>query len=220
MGIAAAETKSPRRNIAKSCNRVFYKVLTLYLLSILTVGWTVPSYDPRLLAEKGDASQSPFVIAMVIAGIKGLPHFVNALFFSSAFSAGNAYLYSASRILYGECHNGTIQFGLSDASQGLSLRGQAPLVFSRCTASGLPLVSVFFCVGRLDQCAEPPYNENPPVLFRTVSIYESQRHIGSRVQLAREPGHGRRVLSLVCDQHILHCILYVSFYPASSQSDS
>ena len=105
VGIAAAETKSPRRNIAKSCNRVFYKILTLYLLSILTIGWTVPSSDPRLLAESGNASESPFIIAMEIAGIRGLPHFVNALFFSSAFSAGNAYLYSASRILYGEHHN-------------------------------------------------------------------------------------------------------------------
>jgi yeast amino acid transporter len=102
VAIAAAETESPRRNIAKSCRRVFYKILTLYMLSILTIGWTVPSYDPRLLSESGDASQSPFVIAMEIAGIKGLPHFVNAIVFSSVFSAGNAFLYSASRILYGD----------------------------------------------------------------------------------------------------------------------
>jgi amino acid transporter len=150
VGIAAAETKSPRRNIAKSCHRVFYKILTLYMLSILTIGWTVPSYDPRLLSETGNAGQSPFVIAMEIAGIKGLPHFANALFFSSAFSAGNAYLYSASRILYGACHIETIQFGLSNAFQGLSLRGQAPLIFTRCTTNGLPIVSVIFCVGRFD----------------------------------------------------------------------
>ena len=110
VGIAAAETKSPRRNIAKSCHRVFYKIMTLYMLSILTIGWTVPSYDPRLLSESGNAGQSPFVVAMEIAGIQGLPHFANALFFSSAFSAGNAYLYSASRILYGECDIEIIQF--------------------------------------------------------------------------------------------------------------
>lgn len=150
VGIAAAETKSPRRNIAKSCHRVFYKILTLYMLSILTIGWTVPSYDPRLLTESGNAGQSPFVIAMEIAGIRGLPHFANALFFSSAFSAGNAYLYSASRILYGGCHFEIIHFGFSNAFQGLSLRGQAPRIFAQCTASGLPLISVIFCVGRPD----------------------------------------------------------------------
>jgi amino acid transporter len=119
----------------------------LYMLSILTIGWTVPSSDPRLLSESGNASQSPFVIAMEIAGIKGLPHFVNALIFSSAFSAGNAYLYSASRILYGGWHIKVIQLGVSDPFQGLSLRGQAPLIFARCTAKGLPLISVIFCVG-------------------------------------------------------------------------
>lgn len=87
---------------------------------------------------------------MKIAGIKGLPHLANALFFLSAFSAGNAYLYSASRILYGGCRIEVIQFGFSNASQGLSLRGQAPQIFTQCTASGLPFVSVIFCVGRLD----------------------------------------------------------------------
>jgi len=87
---------------------------------------------------------------MEIAGIKGLPHVANALFFSSAFSAGNAYLYSASRILYGGCHIVIIQTGFSNIFQGLSLRGQAPLIFAQCTASGLPFFSVIFCVGRLD----------------------------------------------------------------------
>ena len=124
--------------------------MILYMLSILTIGWTVPSYDPRLLSESGNAGQSPFVVAMEIAGIKGLPHLANALFFSSAFSAGNAYLYSASRILYGERQIEIIQFGFSNTFQGLSLRGQAPQVFARCTASGLPFISVMFCVGHLN----------------------------------------------------------------------
>lgn len=101
----------------------------------------------------------------------------------------------------------------SEASQGLSLRGQAPRIFTQCTANGLPLVSILFCVGRLDQCAEPPYNENLPVLFLIVSIYGSQTYISGCVQLVREPDHGRRVLRLVCDQRILHCVLCVHFIP-------
>ena len=58
-----------------------------------------------------------------------LPHVINAGVFTSAFSAGNSYLYSSSRILF-----------------GLSVRGQAPKIFSRVTKGGLPLISVAFCV--------------------------------------------------------------------------
>jgi len=59
----------------------------------------------------------------------GLPHVVNAAVFTSAFSAGNSFLFTSSRILY-----------------GLALRGQAPRIFARCTKGGLPLYSVLFCV--------------------------------------------------------------------------
>ena len=74
-------------------------------------------------------SLSPYVIAINRAGIKVLPHIVNAGVLTSAFSAGNSYLYTASRILF-----------------GLSIRGQAPKIFSRVTKAGLPLIAVAFCV--------------------------------------------------------------------------
>ena len=62
---------------------------------------------------------------MTRAGIKVLPHIINAGVFSSAFSAGNSFLYCGSRVLY-----------------GLALRGQAPKIFTYCTKSGLPLAAV------------------------------------------------------------------------------
>lgn len=130
VAVAAAETESPRRNIGIAVRRVFWKIITLYMLSILVIGWTVPSNHPDLLKETGNAAESPFVIAMKIAGIKGLPHVVNAGIFLSAFSSGAAFLYSASRVLY-----------------GLALRGQAPRVFTYCTRTGLPLVSIVACSG-------------------------------------------------------------------------
>ncbi|PVG03557.1 putative general amino acid permease [Serendipita vermifera] len=128
VAVAAAETESPRRNIGIAVRRVFAKIVTLYMLSVFIIGLTVPSDNKDLLSESGNAAQSPFVIAMKLAGIKGLPHVVNAGVFVSAFSAGNAFLYSASRVLY-----------------GLALRGQAPRIFTYCTRSGLPLISVIFC---------------------------------------------------------------------------
>jgi len=94
----------------------------------LITGMVIPYNDPALLSDTNNAAQSPYVIAMTRAGIKGLPHVVNAGVFTSAFSAGNSFLFCASRVLY-----------------GLSLRGQAPRIFARCTKGGLPYVSVLFC---------------------------------------------------------------------------
>ncbi len=85
----------------------------------------VPFDDPDLGGDAVTAAQSPYVIAMNRAGIKVLPHIINAAVFTSAFSAGNSFLFSASRVLY-----------------GLALRGQAPKIFAYCTKGGLPIAAV------------------------------------------------------------------------------
>jgi amino acid transporter len=54
-----------------------------------------------------------------------LPHIVNALVMTSVFSAGNSYVYCASRTLY-----------------GLALERKAPGIFVKCTKSGVPIYSV------------------------------------------------------------------------------
>ena len=125
VAVAASETESPRRNISKAVRRVFYRILIFYMLGTLITGMLVPYDDPGLLQDTGNAAMSPYVIAMTRAGIKVLPSIVNAAIFTSAFSAGNSFLFAASRVLY-----------------GLALRGQAPRIFSYCTKSGLPLAAV------------------------------------------------------------------------------
>lgn len=88
------------------------RIVVFHLLGILVTGMLVPSNDERLLKDTGTAAQSPYVIAIQIAGIKvqtqllnaifvvdrpklqGLPHVISAGGFTSAFSAGNSYLYS------------------------------------------------------------------------------------------------------------------------------
>ncbi|KAI0794359.1 general amino acid permease 1 [Fomes fomentarius] len=125
VAIAASETMSPRRNIAKAIRRVFWRILIFYLLGVLITGMLVPFDDPDLGGDAVTAAQSPYVIAMNRAGVKVLPHIINAAVFTSAFSAGNSFLFSASRVLY-----------------GLALRGQAPKIFAYCTKSGLPIAAV------------------------------------------------------------------------------
>jgi amino acid transporter len=70
VAVAAAETESPRRNIGIAVRRVFTKIVVLYMLSVLMIGLTVPSDHKDLMSDSGNAAQSPFVIAMTIAGIK------------------------------------------------------------------------------------------------------------------------------------------------------
>jgi yeast amino acid transporter len=97
------------------------------ILGIIVTGMLVPYNDEDLLshAGSGTAAQSPYVIAMNRAGIKVLPHIINACIFTSAFSAGNSFLYTASRAVY-----------------GLALRGQAPKFLTYCTNGGVPLPAV------------------------------------------------------------------------------
>lgn len=131
--IAASETQSPRRNIGRAVRRVFFRICFFYTLGIFVAGLIVPWNDPNLLstisssASDDTAAHSPFVIAMTRTGATVLPSVINAGLLTSVFSAGNAFLFCSSRILY-----------------GLSLRGQAPKVFAYCTREGLPIAAVLF----------------------------------------------------------------------------
>lgn len=125
VAIAAAETESPRRNIRKAMRRVLFRIITFYILGIIMVGMLVAYNDPALLQTSGTAAQSPFVIAINRAGVRVLPHIINAGILTSAFSAGNSSVFSASRILH-----------------GLAVRGQAPRILTYCTKDGLPIYAV------------------------------------------------------------------------------
>ncbi len=105
--------------------RVFLRVALFYILAVLVVGMLVASDDPRLADESGTAAQSPFVIAAGEAGIAAIPHVVNAVVVTSAWSSANQALLAGTRVLY-----------------ALALKRQAPAVFLRTTAWGVPWVCV------------------------------------------------------------------------------
>ncbi|KAF9396814.1 hypothetical protein BGX21_009393 [Mortierella sp. AD011] len=89
--------------------------------------------DENLLGAS-NASASPFVIGIQRVGIPVLNHIINAAILTSAWSAGNSFLYSGSRVLY-----------------SMSLSGQAPKCFSITNRRGVPYVAVLFtwCFGAL-----------------------------------------------------------------------
>ncbi|KAJ5133660.1 amino acid permease [Penicillium atrosanguineum] len=79
ISMAAAETYAPRRNIPKAAKRVFVRVLLFYVISVFMITLLVPSDDPMLLRSTGTAAQSPFLIAAQRAGVKVVPHIINAI---------------------------------------------------------------------------------------------------------------------------------------------
>ena len=126
VAMAAAETRNPRQVIPRACKRVFLRVALFYVLAVIVVGMLVASDDPRLDDESGTAAQSPFVIAASAAGISAIPHVVNAVVITSAWSAANQALLAGTRVLY-----------------ALALKRQAPAVLLHTTSWGVPYV----CVG-------------------------------------------------------------------------
>ncbi|KIY65293.1 general amino acid permease AGP2 [Cylindrobasidium torrendii FP15055 ss-10] len=131
ISMTAGEAENPRKVLPRSFNSVFYRLATFFILGSLCVGIVVPYNDENLLnalsAAKPGAGSSPYVIAMQRMKIPVLPHIVNAGVLSAIFSAGNSYVYCASRTLF-----------------GLALEGKAPKFFTRCTRQGVPIYSVVF----------------------------------------------------------------------------
>ena len=79
--------------------------------------------------ETGTGASSPFVIAMNNMGVNVLPHIANALLLTTVYSAGNCYVYTTTRSLY-----------------GLATSGHAPRIFLKMTKNGVPIYSLMVSV--------------------------------------------------------------------------
>lgn len=127
IALASGETMAPRRNIPKAARRYVWRLAIFYGLGSLSIGVIVPRNNDRLLSPHSNAAASPFVIGIQLAGIHVLNHIINAAILTSAWSAGNAFVYSGSRVLY-----------------SLALNGQAPWFFKYTTKRGVPWAAVVF----------------------------------------------------------------------------
>lgn len=129
VSMASGEAENPRRVMPRAFKAVFYRLTTFFMLGSLCVGILVPYNDPELTEAfstgKPGAAASPYVVSMNRLDIPVLPHIVNAMVLGSAFSAGNSYVYCASRSLY-----------------GMALEGKAPKIFRTVTRNGVPIYCV------------------------------------------------------------------------------
>lgn len=129
IAMAAGEAENPRYVMPRAFKAVFYRLTTFFMLGSLAVGILNP-YDEPLLIEAyatgaPGAAASPYVSSMIRLRISVLPDIVNAMVLTAALSAGNSYVYCASRSLY-----------------GLALDGKAPKFMTKCTRNGVPVYCV------------------------------------------------------------------------------
>ena len=130
VGVTVAEAQNPRKAIPRAIKLTFYRIFFFYCISVLLVGMIVPYNSEKLafaVKEKTSASASPFVVAAELAGIRVIPHIINASILVFVFSASNSDLYIASRTLY-----------------GLASDGQAPAIFKRTDKRGVPVYALAF----------------------------------------------------------------------------
>ncbi|KAM3070855.1 hypothetical protein ACMFMG_009773 [Clarireedia jacksonii] len=129
IAMMAGEASHPRKNLKRAFKTIYWRFGIFFIGGALACGIVIPYNDPKLIAilssggsATGTAASSPYVIAMQNLGIGVLPHITNALLVTSIFSAGNSYVYCATRTLY-----------------GLSLDGHAPRFLRKCTRRGVPI---------------------------------------------------------------------------------
>lgn len=134
ISMIAAEAQHPSVYMKAAFKTVYYRFGIFFIFGALAVSIVIPYNNPKLVelwfgsgSGSGSAAGSPYVIAMGLLGINVLPHVVNALILTSIFSAGNTYVYCATRILH-----------------GLSIDGRAPGFLSYTNKRGVPVYC--FCV--------------------------------------------------------------------------
>ncbi|KAJ7676878.1 amino acid permease/ SLC12A domain-containing protein [Mycena polygramma] len=132
LAMICLEADNPRVTMKTAVRAIFYRIVLLYVFSVLLIGMCISREEPALLQANeqatGTASESPFVIIIEKAGIKVLSHIINAVVLTSAFSAGNEFLYSSIRSLF-----------------MLAQEGKAPRIFAKVLKNGVPIYSLICC---------------------------------------------------------------------------
>lgn len=93
VGVSAAETKDPRKNIPSAINKIPIRILLFYVGALFVILCINPWTQLH-------ATSSPFVEVFALVGIPVAAGIINFVVLTSAASACNSGLFSTSRILY------------------------------------------------------------------------------------------------------------------------
>ncbi|KIW69459.1 hypothetical protein PV04_05335 [Phialophora macrospora] len=127
VGLAAAESANPSKNLPSAIKQVFWRITLFYILGLTFVGLLVSSTDDRLLnaANPYADGTSPFVLGPLDAGLHGFDSVMNVVILVSVVSIGVSCVFGGSRTL-----------------TALAQQGYAPKIFAYIDRSGRPLPSV------------------------------------------------------------------------------
>ncbi|KAF2727540.1 amino-acid permease [Polyplosphaeria fusca] len=125
-GLAAAEAADPVKQIPKASKQVFWRITFFYVVNLFILGLIVPASSDVLLGSSGaNTKASPFVLAITMAGVKGLPSVFNAVITLAVLSVANSATYASTRTL-----------------QAMAANGMAPKIFAYVDKKGRPIPTI------------------------------------------------------------------------------
>jgi amino acid transporter len=106
VGLAAAETQNPTKEIPRASKQVIWRIFIFYVVNLFLVGLIVPANSPLYDSDGPSSRRSPFVIAIQLAGIKVLPSIFNAVILIAVMSVANSCTYGSTRTIQALAANG------------------------------------------------------------------------------------------------------------------
>jgi len=118
IAVAAAESAEPERSVADAMQSVIWRVLIFYVGSILLVVAIVPWNDTLSM-------QRPYVSVLQALHVPAAAALMSAVILTAVLSALNSGLFASSRML-----------------MALAAKGDAPKIFARLDARGVPVAAI------------------------------------------------------------------------------
>ena len=128
VGVAAGESKNPKKTIPVAIKQIFWRILLFYIVCIFITGTLIAYNDPRLLqaAATDNIALSPFTLLYEKAGFAFAASIMNAVILTAILSAGNSGMYSSTRMLF-----------------DMARKGSAPKMFARLDPRGVPMNALY-----------------------------------------------------------------------------
>ncbi|CCF57035.1 hypothetical protein KAFR_0C00400 [Kazachstania africana CBS 2517] len=127
--LSVNEQANPRRSTPKAAKQSIYRILIIYLLTMILIGFNVPHDNDQLMGAGGSSTHaSPYVLAASIHGVKVVPHIINAVILICVTSMGNSSLYAAQRLF-----------------ASLAEQGYAPKCLAYIDREGRPIIALAAC---------------------------------------------------------------------------
>lgn len=128
VGVAAGESKDPKKTIPVAIKQIFWRILLFYVVCIFIIGTLVAYDDPRLLqaAASENIALSPFTLLYEKVGFAFAAGLMNAVILTAILSAGNSGMYSSTRMLF-----------------DMARKGSAPKIFGKLDSRGVPMNALY-----------------------------------------------------------------------------